>query len=105
MNHWTMHDRLGRTIYMTAERWQHITSKHHELIGHLDDVIDTVRLGRRRQERRDPQRFRYRRACSTLPDDNTHITVVVVFSFRTLDDSTVVENNFVSTAWGEDLVA
>lgn len=103
MQIWTVYDRGGREIYLTAERWEHITSKHGELTDHFDEVLDTIRYGRRKQERRDPQRYRYREVCYTLPDDNNHITVIVVFSFRTLDDGTVVANNFVTTAWGEDL--
>ncbi|MEZ4729963.1 MAG: hypothetical protein R3E79_22770 [Caldilineaceae bacterium] len=86
---------------MTEERWQHIISKHRELIGHREDVLETIRKGNRRQERRDPQRYRYRRACYTLRNGDNHITVVVVFSFYQLQDGTVQPNNFVTTAWGE----
>lgn len=59
MERWIIHDRRGHEIYMTVERWQHITSKHHELIGHIEDVLETIRKGRRTQEHRDPQRYRY----------------------------------------------
>lgn len=97
-----MTDQQGREIYMTQERWEHIISKHLELIGHLDDVIDTVWSGRRKQERRDPQRYRYKRACYTLGYGRNMITVVVVFSFQTLADGTLKANNFVTTAWGEE---
>lgn len=98
MDRWDIYDSGNREIYLTAECWEHIVSKHGELTDHFDDVLDTVRFGRRRQERRDPQRYRYRKVCYTLPDDNNHITVAVIFSFRTLADDTVVENNFVVTA-------
>lgn len=101
MQNWTCKDRYGHTIYLTDERWQHIVSKHFELIGHLDDVLATVAKGKRHQERRDPQRYRYRRACYTLQSGDNHITVVVLFSFQKLYDGTVVANNFVTTAWGE----
>jgi hypothetical protein len=101
MERWTVRDRLGHEIYMTEERWLHITSKHAELLGHLSDVLDTIRKGRRRQERRDPQRFRYQRQCFTLQNGDNQITAVVVFSFHELGDGTVRPNNFVTTAWGE----
>jgi hypothetical protein len=100
-NQWTVSDRNGREIYITEERWLHILSKHYELIGHLDDVLDTLRRGRRRQERRDPQRYRYQRECLTLRDGNNYITVVVVFSFQEQPDGELAANNFVTTAWGE----
>ena len=103
MQRWTLNDRDGHAIYMTEERWQHITSKHFELVGHQNDVLNTIRQGRRRQERRDPQRYRYRRACFTLQNGDNRITVVVVFSFHQLPDQTTVANNFVTTAWGEYL--
>lgn len=101
MQVWTVHDRYNHEIYMTEERWQHITSKHRELAGHWEDVLDTIRKGRRRQERRDPQRYRYRRTCFTLHSGDNHITVVVVFSFQQQVNGTLRPNNFVTTAWGE----
>lgn len=103
MKRWDITDRENRQIYMTHERWEHIISKHHELIGHLDDVLDTIRFGRRKQERRDPQRYRYKRFCYTLQAGRNSITVTVVFSFQTLADGSIEANNFVTTAWGEEI--
>ena len=57
--------------------------------------------GKRRQERRDPQRYRYRYRCLILPNDNNRITVVVVFSYHEQEDGTTIPNNFVTTAWAE----
>ena len=101
MLRWTVADRDGREIYPTAERWEHIEIRHEELIGHREDVLNALRFGRRRQERRDPQRFRYRHFCHGLSDGSNSITVIVVFGFTQLDDGTEVANNFVTTAWGE----
>ena len=101
MEPWTVRDRYGNEIYMTSERWEHIISKHHDLIDHLDDVLDTLKKGKRRQERRDPQRYRYRYRCLILPNDNNRITVVVVFSYHEEEDGTTTPNNFVTTAWAE----
>ena len=94
MRRWTVTDRDGRKIYLTEERWEHIEIRHEELIGRREDVLNSLRFGRRRQERRDPQRFRYRHPSNS-------ITVIVVFGFTQLDDGTEVANNFVTTAWGE----
>lgn len=101
MQRWVVQDRYGNEIYMTQERWQHIISKHRELVGHLDDLLNTLKQGRRKQERRDPQRYRYHFPCNTLLYDNNRVTVVVVFDHRLLSDGTQIRNNFVTTAWGE----
>ncbi len=99
MRRWTVHDRNGHTIYLTEERWQHIVERHDELTHHLEDVLDTIRYGRRRQDPIDPQVYHYYRACGTLPRDFIGIEVIVVFRFATENDETV-PNNFVVSAWG-----
>ncbi|MBL7065046.1 MAG: hypothetical protein ISS49_12690 [Anaerolineae bacterium] len=101
MRRWTVRDRRGHEIYLTEERWRHITERHDELIGHLDDVLDTVRRGRRRQEPLAPQSYRYYWRCDTLPRGYTHIMVIVASRFRTLPDGTVEPNDFIVTAWGK----
>jgi len=52
MQRWAVRDRDAREIYMTEERWKHITTRHGELDGHLDNVLDTLRWGKRRQDKR-----------------------------------------------------
>lgn len=103
MRRWTVRDRDGREIYLTEERWEHIEMRHEELVGRRADILRTLQVGRRRQERKDPQRFRYRHPCDDLPDGNNSITVIVVFGF--VQDASGVEsdNNFVTTAWGETI--
>jgi len=96
MREWTVSDRYGSTIYITEERWKHILDRHEELTGHLDDLLDTLRYGQRRQEALEPQKYRYRRAYNDLIYGYNHIIAVVVFHF----DDTGVPNNFVTTAWG-----
>jgi len=98
---WTVRDRHGRAIYLSEERWTHIVERHGELREHLDDVLDTVRRGRRRQEPFDPQAYRYYWRCDSLPEGYTHIMVIVAFRFRTVPDGTVEPNNFIVTAWGK----
>jgi hypothetical protein len=44
---WTVYDRYGNTVYLTAERWQHILESRPELEPHFNDVLDTLRTGAR----------------------------------------------------------
>lgn len=66
------------------------------MIGRLDDVLNALRKGRRKQEVRDPQRYRYRYPYDDLRYGYNHIAVVVVFSYRQLPDGTTESNNFVT---------
>ena len=100
MHKWFVRDRDGREIYLTEERWEHIVSKHGELRDHLDDVLDTVRRGRRRQQPQDPQAFVYRHPCNTLRPPFKGILVVVAFHFEQTADDGMIPNNFMVTAWG-----
>jgi len=59
---WTIRDRWGNEITLTDERWRHITEGHWELAGRLDRVLETIRLGRRKQAASDPNKYRYSRA-------------------------------------------
>ncbi len=96
----TVRDRWGHEIYITEERWQHIQTRHKELIGLFDEVLETLRRGRRRQEALDPSRYRYRYLCPALPPEFSHIVVAVVFRYKEQPDGTYVPNNFVTSAWG-----
>ena len=101
MQRWTVQDRYGNEIYLTEERWQHITSKHLELVGHLDDLLSTIQRGKTKQEKLDPQRYRYRYPYEDPLYANTHIVALVVFSYQEDSGGRTVRNNFVTTAWGE----
>ena len=87
-------DRYGHRIYLTDERWEHIVFEHPEMIGHDRELFVTLRRGRRRQEARDPGRYRYVMSFSDLRPGNS-IVVVVKFTFSK-DGS---PNNFVLTAY------
>ncbi len=99
MRRWTVQDRDGRTIYLTQERWQHIVDRHNELTDHFEDVLDTIRQGRRRQDPIQPRSYHYYRECEFLPRGFIGIEVVVVFKLKTEGDQ-IVPNNFVVSAWG-----
>lgn len=100
MQRWIIRDRDGRPVYMTEERWQHIMDRHPELINHLQDVLDTVRYGRRRQDPMNPESYHYYQLCESLPWDFIGIEVIVVFKFRVVEDDKIIPNNFVVSAWG-----
>lgn len=103
MAKWAVRDRWGNEIYLTEERWQHILERHEELVGLIDEVLETLRRGRRRQETLDPNRYRYRRPCAMLPPEFNRIVVAVVFRYQEQPDGTWYSNNFVTSAWGIDI--
>lgn len=70
-------DRHGNIIRLTEERWSHIVQYHPELEEHQEEVLATIRFGRRRQDPLDPLKYKYIRPCLTLPFGMTHIVVVV----------------------------
>ncbi len=100
MRKWFIRDRDEREIYLTEEQWEHILDRHIELENHLEDVLDTVRQGRRKQQPKDPNTYIYRRPCDTLGQLFNGILVVVVFRFEEKEDGGMIPNNFIVTAWG-----
>ncbi len=90
MDKWTVRDRQGHEVYLTKERWRHITFRHKALAGHQDDVLSTIRLGRRREDTLKPFKFFYSRRCNTLTGHYNNITVVVL---------AYPDNSYVVTAW------
>ena len=96
---WTVHDRYGNTVYLTAERWQHILESRPELEAHFNDVLDTLRTGARKQDPLIPNKYRYSKRCEALLPENTHLVVVVIFQMRLDTQGRYVPNNFVVTGW------
>jgi hypothetical protein len=47
----SVQDRLGHEIYLTDERWHHICEEHLEMQASRRHVLETVRRGRRFQDR------------------------------------------------------
>ena len=70
-------DRHGTLIHLTEERWAHIVEYHPELEDHYEEILATIRLGRRRQDPLDPLKYKYIRPCLILPFGMTQIVVVV----------------------------
>jgi hypothetical protein len=100
MRQWVLYDRDGREIYLTEEQWAHIISGHRELCHHLDDVLNTIRQGRRRQQPTDPNSYVYQLRCDSLRPPYNGIMVVVAFRFNSDEQGKLATNNFVVTAWG-----
>jgi hypothetical protein len=101
MKQWTITDKAGHEIYLTDERWGHIVSKHSELRAHREDVLDTIRLGRRKQTKRDPRSYCYYRRVTNLRPPYNAIVVLVAFRYHAVREAEPLPNNFVVTAWGD----
>ena len=74
---WIINDRYGNEIALTDERWQHITEGHWELENLLAQIIETIRLGTRKQFANDPNKYRYSKKYSDMPHRYTHLVVIV----------------------------
>jgi hypothetical protein len=83
-------DRWDNRVTLTDERWQHIVEGHPELEEFREQVLETVRKGRRKQDPIDPQKYKYFYPVQRLPFGLTHIVVVAKLAGR----------KFVLTAYG-----
>ncbi|HSK70276.1 MAG TPA: hypothetical protein VK892_01175 [Pyrinomonadaceae bacterium] len=98
---WIEQDRFGNQIYLTEERWEHITqpANHPEMLDYENELQETIRIGRRKQEMLNPQKYRYSKAFDNLTAKNTHIVAVVVFRFSENEEGNLTPNNFIVTAY------
>ncbi len=86
---WHVTDKWGNHIELTDERWQHILENHWELRHYLNEVLLTVRTGRRKQAPMDPYKYTYYKDFDNLPHNYTRIVVIVK----------LIRNNFIITAY------
>ena len=102
---WSVSDRYGNTIYLTEERWRHIIEpfNHPEMADNEEELEQTIRLGQRKQDPVNAQKYRYRMAFTNLAEDNTHIEVIVLFRFQEGAQGHPVANNYVVTAYQKEL--
>lgn len=102
---WTVKDRYGNEVYLTEERWQHITDSinHPDMRPLSAELQDTIRYGQRRQDPLNPQKYRYSKAFDSLRDDNTHIVAIVLCRFREGDAGQPEPNNYVVTAYQKEI--
>jgi hypothetical protein len=102
---WTVNDRYGNHIYLTQERWEHITESinHPEMAEYEEALKQTLRQGCRQQDPVNPQKYRYSKDFTKLAGDNTHVIVIVLFRFRENEHGHPVSNNYVTTAFQKEL--
>jgi hypothetical protein len=86
---WRVRDRWGNNIELTDERWAYINKWHPDLAEHLDEVLLTIKRGRRKQDAPEPHKYTYYHETDALWPDYNYIIVVVK----------LVRNNFVITAY------
>ncbi|HXV63627.1 MAG TPA: hypothetical protein VEK15_23200 [Vicinamibacteria bacterium] len=102
---WTARDRYGNDVYLTDERWRHITESwgHPEMAQFEDELRETVRAGDRQQDSLNPEKYRYVKEFDDLPEHNTHIVAVVLFKSIVSEGAKSVPNNFVVTAYQKEV--
>ncbi|WP_157912867.1 hypothetical protein [Candidatus Promineifilum breve] len=98
---WIVYDRDGNPIYMSEERWHHITEpdNHPEVEEFEEALKTTLQKGRRRQEPLNPRKYRYVYPFDDLPDEFNHIVAIVLFGFDVDERGATIQNNFVATAF------
>jgi hypothetical protein len=100
---WTVFDHYGNEIYLSEERWAHITGGHPELLMHEAELKETVRAGRRRQDSLNERKYFYTKAFDGLANDNTHVVAIVLFGGRSRDSRGRAANNQVVTAYLKEI--
>ena len=86
---WKVKDRWNNEIELTEERWEHIKYWHPDLEDHLDEVLRTIKLGKRHQDEVEPDKYIYYRKTKVLLPNYNYIVVVIK----------LIHNNFVITAY------
>lgn len=100
-----VHDRYGRLIYLTQERWEHIIDEmnHPEMTVYEEHLKTTIRSGRRSQDSLNPQKYRYMEEFDDLSEDNTHIVAIVLFRFGADQYGKPIANNYIVTAYQKEI--
>ena len=102
---WTVRDRYGNSIYLTQERWEHITESinHPEMEDYEEELKETVQSGTRKQDSLNPQKYRYSKEFDNLPAGNTHIVGIVLFRLQESGIGEIESNNFIVTAYQKEI--
>ncbi len=102
---WTVHDAYGGQIYLTHERWEHITEplNHPEMSAYEEYLKETIQQGRRKQSLLNPRKYQYARTFDDLAGDNTHIVAIVLFRFSEGKAGEPVPNNYIVTAYQKEV--
>jgi hypothetical protein len=102
---WTVRDGYGNSINLTDERWEHIVEaiNHPEMLDYEEELKETLRTGKRKQDPLNPQKYRYSKRFDNLADDNTHIVAIILFRFRENAEGRPETNNYVVTAYQKEI--
>ena len=101
----TVSDRHGNIIYLTHERWAHISEEinHPEMADYEGCLKETIQFGKRKQDTLNPQKYRYSKTFDNLTAGNTHIIAIVLFRFSTDNLGQPVTNNYIVTAYQKEI--
>lgn len=93
---WIARDREGNEIYLTQERWEHIThpANHPDMLAYEAELKRTIQQGRRTQDESNLQKYRYWQAFPGLSEDAAHIVAIVLFRFRADQGHRLATNNY-----------
>jgi len=102
---WTVRDRYNNEVYLTHERWEHITDSinHPEMAAYEEHLQDTIRSGQRRQDALQPQKYRYMKAFDDLAAENTHLVAIVLCGFSAGKDGKPIPNNYIVTVYQQEI--
>ncbi|MEW5987220.1 MAG: hypothetical protein AB1791_11340 [Chloroflexota bacterium] len=102
---WTIHDSYGNQIYLTEERWEHITEpiNHPEMAAYEEQLQETILTGARKQDSLNPRKYRYAKAFERLAEDNTHIIAIVLFGLTVDEQGRPIPNNYIVTAYQKEI--
>ena len=102
---WTVSDHFGNAFYLTHERWDHIVgpNNHPEMVDFEGHLKKTIRMGIRKQDSLNPQKYRYVKAFEDLPEGNTHIVAIVLFRFKENEVGEPIPNNYIVTAYQKEI--
>ncbi len=102
---WMVRDRYDNDIYLTQERWEHITEaiNHPEMSAYGEYLKETVQSGKRKQDPLNPQKYFYIKSFDDLAENNTHIIAIVLFRFSEGPNGEPVSNNYIVTAYQKEL--
>lgn len=88
-------DRNGNIIYLTMERWEHITKFHPEMINYRKQLLFTIKKGQRKQDSLDHSLYIYYHPFKSLERGFNHIVAIVKFGLNYQSNP----NNFILTAY------
>ena len=102
---WTVQDRYGNSIYLTQERWEHIIESvnHPEMENYEEELKEAIKMGSRKQDSLNPQKYLYSKEFDNWPAQNTHIVAIVLFRLRGGNNGEIISNNFIVTAYQKEI--